>query len=124
MVIFRDESPRRKLDRLVDEVMTSISGSNVAVKVIPRKSCGVCTGGPLFVRFPLVQFPRVRIFRLMEAVRGRFRVWYEGCVIQVILLRNKWVGIAYELIPLRGRGHIPPGLANHSLEEKAEGLYF
>ena len=42
----------------------------------------------------------------MEAVRGRFRVWYEGCVIQVILLRNKWVGIgiAYELIPLRGEG--------------------
>ena len=43
---------------------------------------------------------------IMEAVRGRFRVWYEGCVIQVILLRNKWVGIgiAYELIPLRGGG--------------------
>ena len=55
---------------------------------------------------------------IMEAVRGRFRVWYEGCVIQVILLRNKWVGIgiAYELIP--------PVLANHRLEEKAEGLYF
>ena len=64
------------------------------------------TGGPLLVRFPLVQFPRVRIFRLMEAVRGRFLVWYEVCVIQVILLRNKWVGIgiAYELIPLRGWG--------------------
>ena len=68
---------------------------------------------------------------IMEALRGRFRVWYEGFVIQVILLRNKWVGIgiAYELIPLREeegeRGeHIPPGLANHSLEEKAEGLYF
>ena len=49
---------------------------------------------------------------IMEAVRGRFRVWYEGCVIQVIFLRNKWVGIgiAYELIPLRGLGggHIPP----------------
>ena len=30
---------------------------------------------------------------IMEAVRGRFHVWYEGCVIQVILLRNKWVGI-------------------------------
>ena len=64
----------------------------------------------------------------MEAVRGRFRVWYEGCVIQVILLRNKWVGIgiAYELIPLRRGegGTYPPGLANHSLEEKAEGLYF
>ena len=66
----------------------------------------------------------------MEAVRGRFRVWYEGCVIQVILLRNKWVGlgigIAYELIPLGGGegGTYPPGLANHSLEEKAEGLYF
>ena len=30
---------------------------------------------------------------IMESVRGRFRVWYEGCVIQVILLRNKWVGI-------------------------------
>ena len=48
----------------------------------------------------------------MEAVRGRFRVWHEGCVIQVILLRNKWegIGIAYELIPLRGGGggHIPP----------------
>ena len=47
----------------------------------------------------------------MEAVRGRFRVWYEGCVIQVILLQNKWVGIgiAYELIPLKGgRGaHTP-----------------
>ena len=51
----------------------------------------------------------------MEAVRGRFRVWYEGCVIQVILLQNKWVGIgiAYELIPF---------LANPSLEEKAKGL--
>ena len=64
---------------------------------------------------------------IMEAVRGRFCVWYEGCVIQVILLRNKWVGIgiAYELIPLRGEGGTyPPGLANHSLEEKAEGLYF
>ena len=64
----------------------------------------------------------------MEAVRGRFRVWYEGCVIQVILLRNKWVGIgiAYELIPLRegGGGTYPPVLANHSLEEKAEGFYF
>ena len=63
----------------------------------------------------------------MEAVRGRFHVWYEGCVIQVILLQNKWVGIgiAYELIPLRGGGgNIPPGLANHSLEEKGEGLYF
>ena len=47
---------------------------------------------------------------IMEAVRGHFHVWYEGCVIQVILLRNKWVGIgiAYELIPLRGGGgHIP-----------------
>ena len=65
----------------------------------------------------------------MEAIRGHFRVWYEGCVIQVILLRNKWVGIgiAYELIPLRGEGGggtYPPVLANHSLEEKAEGLYF
>ena len=41
----------------------------------------------------------------MEAVRGRFRVWYEGCMIQVILLRNKWVGIGIdELIPLRGGG--------------------
>ena len=63
----------------------------------------------------------------MEAVRGRFHVWYEGCVIQLILLRNIWVEIAYELIPLRGEGggeHIPPVLANHSLEEKAEGLYF
>ena len=52
----------------------------------------------------------------------------QGCMIQVILLRNKWVGIgiAYELIPLKGEGggHIPPDLANHSLEEKAEGLYF
>ena len=58
----------------------------------------------------------------MEAVRGRFHVWYEGCVIQVILLRNKWVGIgiAYE----GGGGTYPPGLANHSLEEKAKGLYF
>ena len=51
-------------------------------------------------------------------------------MIQVILLQNKWVGIgiAYELIPLRGWGEevgtYPPGLANHSLEEKAEGLYF
>ena len=53
----------------------------------------------------------------------------QGCVIQFILLRNKWVGIgiAYILIPLRGGGggeHITPVLANHSLEEKAEGLYF
>ena len=42
----------------------------------------------------------------MEAVRGRFRVWYEGCVIQLMLLRNKWVGIgiAYELMPLKGEG--------------------
>jgi hypothetical protein len=49
---------------------------------------------------------------IMEAVRGHFRVWYEGCVIQVILLRTKWVGIgiAYELIPLRGGGNIPPRL--------------
>ena len=56
----------------------------------------------------------------MEAVRGRFHVWYEGCVIQVIFLQNKWVGIgiAYELIPPH------TVLANHSLEEKAEGLYF
>ena len=66
---------------------------------------------------------------IMEAVRGRFCVWYEGCVIQVILLRNKWVGIgiAYELIHLMGGGgtkDTPPVLANHSLEEKAEGLYF
>ena len=66
----------------------------------------------------------------MEAVRGHFRVWYEGCVIQVILLRNRWVGIvmgiAYELVPLRGGGaHTPPPvLAQHSLEEKAKGLYF
>ena len=47
---------------------------------------------------------------IMEAVRGHFRVWYEGCVIQVILFRNKWVGIAYALIPLwdGGGGHIPP----------------
>ena len=63
----------------------------------------------------------------MEAVRGHFRVWYEGCVIQVILLRNKWVGIgiAFEMIPLRGGGgKSPPVLANHSLEEKAEGLFF
>ena len=63
----------------------------------------------------------------MEAVRGRFRVWHEGCVIQVILLQNKWVGIgiAYELIPLEGRGGTYPLFwANHSLEEKAEGLYF
>ena len=35
----------------------------------------------------------------MEAVRGRFHVWYEGCVIQLILLQNIWVEIAYELIP-------------------------
>ena len=36
------------------------------------------------------------------------------------------IGIAYELIPLKegGREHIPPVLANHSIEEKAEGLYF
>ena len=62
----------------------------------------------------------------MEAVRGRFRVWYKGCVIQVILLRNKWVGIgiAYELIPLRGGGIPTPVLANYSQEDKAEGLYF
>ena len=55
----------------------------------------------------------------MEAVRGRLPVRYEGCAIQVILLRNKLVGIgiAYELMPLRG------GLANHSIEEKAEGLF-
>jgi hypothetical protein len=41
----------------------------------------------------------------------------QGCVIQVILVQNKWVGID----PLRGGGgeHIPP-----SLKEKAEGLYF
>ena len=49
---------------------------------------------------------------IMEAVRGHFSVWYEGCLIQVILLQNKWVGIgiAYELIPMRkgGGGHIPP----------------
>ena len=51
---------------------------------------------------------------IMEAVRGRFRVWYEGCVIQVILLGNKWVGI--------GIAYETPVLANHSLEEKAEGL--
>ena len=49
----------------------------------------------------------------MEAVRGRFHVWHEGCVIQVILMRYKWVGIgiAHELIPLKGGGgggHIPP----------------
>ena len=47
-------------------------------------------------------------------------------MIQVILLGNKWVGIgiAYELISLGEGGgvHIPPVLANHSLEEKAEGL--
>ena len=32
----------------------------------------------------------------------------QGCVIQVILLLNKWVGIgiAYELIPLGGGGGI------------------
>ena len=50
----------------------------------------------------------------------------QGCVIQVVLLQNKWVGIgiAYELIPLRGGGRYLPGLANHSLEEKAEGLSF
>ena len=51
---------------------------------------------------------------IMEAVRGRFSVWYEGCVIQVILLRNKWVGI--------GIAYETPVLANHSLEETAEGL--
>ena len=63
---------------------------------------------------------------IMEAVRGRFLVWYEGCMIQVLLLQNKWVGIgiAFELIPLRGGGTYPPGLANHRLEEKAKGLYF
>ena len=64
----------------------------------------------------------------MEAVRGCFPVWYEGCVIQITLLRNKWVGIgiAYELIPFEGGGAhtLPPILANHSLEEKAKGLYF
>ena len=26
----------------------------------------------------------------MEAVRGRFHVWYEGCVIQVRLLRSMY----------------------------------
>ena len=41
---------------------------------------------------------------IMEAVTGRFCVWCEGFVIQAILLRNRWVGIAYELIPLRGEG--------------------
>ena len=25
---------------------------------------------------------------IMETVRGRFRVWYEGCVLKVILLQN------------------------------------
>ena len=34
-------------------------------------------------------------------------VWMQGCLIQVILLQSKWVGIAI-----------------NSLEEKAEGLYF
>ena len=50
----------------------------------------------------------------------------QGCVIQVILLQNKWVGIgiAKELIPLGGGGTYLSVLANHSLEEKAEGLYF
>ena len=27
---------------------------------------------------------------IMEAVRGRFHVWYEGCVIQVRLLRSMY----------------------------------
>ena len=51
-------------------------------------------------------------------------------MIQVILLRNKWVGVGIgidELIPLRvGGGTYPllPVLANHSLKEKAKGLYF
>ena len=51
---------------------------------------------------------------------------YECCMIQDIWLQNKWVGIeiAFELIPLREGGTYPPVLANHSLEEKAEGLYF
>ena len=36
------------------------------------------------------------------------------------------IGIAYELIPLRGGGGgtYLPVFANHSLEEKAKGLYF
>ena len=48
----------------------------------------------------------------------------------IILFRNKWVGVGIgidELIPLRGGGaHTPPlpVLANHSLKEKAKGLYF
>ena len=54
-------------------------------------------------------------------------------MIQVILLRNKWVGVGIgidELIPLMGGegggAHTPPlpVLANHSLKEKAKGLYF
>ena len=43
-------------------------------------------------------------------------VWMQGCVIQVVFLGNKWVGI--------GIAYETPVLANHSLEEKAEGLWF
>ena len=43
---------------------------------------------------------------IMEAIKGHFRVWYEGCVIQVTLLRNKWVGIAYSKLSIKRTGRL------------------
>ena len=41
---------------------------------------------------------------IMEAVRGRFRVWYEGCVIQVLLLRSRHTCNTTEQLLVVGRG--------------------
>ena len=64
---------------------------------------------------------------IMEAVRGRFCfyryeskvAWYKLDCCKVSL-DNKHNATDYP----RGREHIPPVLANHSLEEKVEGLWF
>jgi len=58
---------------------------------------------------------------IMEAVRGRFHVWYEGCVIQVRLFRSIILNrkrVAYSIVICRAvkRGEGYGGAKNRHLE--------
>ena len=48
----------------------------------------------------------------------------EGSQCKSTLLQFIECVVPYFLSTATWGGHIPPGLANHSIEEKAKGLYF
>ena len=60
----------------------------------------------------------------MEAFRGRSFpfLWYEGCMIIVILLRNKWVGIGITQEQRAMRPHLTGDADAWDFSESLENL--